>query len=109
MKHRRQALVSYAKSGNVDMFDLKIALALSCQRARNMGYDAEDSRWESLMEQMAACDFEDEETGNEKLAVAINERLPNPVPMEMPEYGETYVGAVVAEALDHLGFIEKGM
>lgn len=67
--------------------DAKMALALGCQRARNLGYDTADGvrdggkwptggKWESLMEEMAACNFEGEgNSGNETLAEAIRKRL----------------------------------
>jgi len=98
--HRRSALLSYARLGSVDFLDLKMALALKCQRARNLGYDEADRRWESLMEELAACEFESGD-GDAKLKDAINKRLPTPV--------DTHCAGTIAEALDHLGFFEKGL
>lgn len=105
MPHRRQVLLSYARMGNVDFFDLKMALALKCQRARNMGYDNADGRWGSLMEAIAACEFEDADRGDELLIAAINERLPEPV----DPAGNGGMAAVVAEALALLDFATKGI
>ncbi len=102
-KHRRTSMLAWARDGAVDFVDLKLALALSCQRARNLGYDEADGRWESLMEEMAACKYEHEGIiDQEKLAAACNKRLPAPVDAETP-------AAVVAEALAHLGFVQKGL
>ena len=56
-------------AGDVDMEDAKMALALKCQRARNVGYD-DRGKWEQLMESMTACDFEGDD-GPEKLAAAL--------------------------------------
>ena len=57
-RHRRTSFMAWAKCGTVDAGDLKMALALSCQRARNLGYD-EDGKWESLMDEMAAAQYMD--------------------------------------------------
>ena len=102
-KHRRTSMLAWARDGAVDFFDLKLALALSCQRARNLGYDEADGRWESLMEECAACEYEHEGLiDQEKLAAACNKRLPTPVDADNP-------AAVIAEALDHLGFVQNGL
>ncbi|KAL1500438.1 hypothetical protein AB1Y20_013095 [Prymnesium parvum] len=105
--HRRSAFVSYAKMAAIDVVDLKMALALKCQRARNLGYDAEDGRWESLMEEMAASEFEHEGLIDvTKLASAVNKRLATPQKPEMVTEKPT---AVIAEALVELQFFEKGL
>lgn len=121
MQHRRTALLSYARMGNCDFFDLKMALALKCQRARNNGYDDPDGRWEALMEDIAACKFEDPEgtvettidesvlkPGDAKLAKAVNQLLPVPVD-EAALSGEGGPSIALAAALEHLGFVEKGL
>jgi len=105
--HRRSAMVTYAKMGAVDFFDLKMALALSCQRARDFGYDESDGRWEALMEEMAACEFESEGMIDQpKLAAAVNKRIPSPIDDAILK--ENPAG-VIAEGLVHLGFVEKGL
>ena len=114
--HRRSALISYCKTGSVDMFDVKMVLALSCQRARNLGYDEPDGRWESLMDEMAAGIFEDDHMiDREKLADAVNKRLPSPV--EWKQVHE-YDGAKelvdiptrpIAAALEQLEFVKNGL
>ena len=45
-------------AGQAPYEDIKMALALKCQHARNLGYDDEQRSWEGLMEEMAACKFE---------------------------------------------------
>ena len=109
--HRRSALVSYAKSGSVDFFDLKMVLALSCQRARNMGYDAPDGRWEKLMEEMAACEYEEENMiTQEKLADAVNKLLPAPVePYPTNPDGIPNPAGILAAALVELEFVKNGL
>lgn len=108
--HRRTALLSYARMGAVDFFDLKMALALKCQRARNLGYDAPDGRWEALMEEMAACAFEaDNMIDQKKLAEAVNLRLEQPIDDPVDIDGNYNPAAVVAAALDELGFVQKGL
>ena len=105
--HRRATMLSYARMGAVDFFDLKMALALKCQRARNLGYDDPDGRWEGLMEEMAAAKFEDKGMIDQlKLAQACNERLPKAVDAASTEENPAMA---VAAALDHLGFVEKGL
>ena len=109
MKHRRSALLSYADMGAVDFFDLKMVLALTCQRARNLGYDVPDGRWESLMNEMAAADFETEGMiDQEKLAAAVNKRLPTPVE-GVDIDGNPNPAFVVAEALRQLEFVQNGL
>ena len=98
------------------MFDVKMVLALSCQRARNLGYDEPDGRWESLMDEMAAGIFEDDHMiDREKLANAVNKRLASPV--EWKQVHE-YDGAKelvdiptrpIAAALEQLEFVKNGL
>ena len=83
------------------------AVALSCQRARNLGYDEADGRWEALMEEMAACEYESEGMIDQrKLAAAVSQRLPTPV--DDAALVESPAG-VIAQGLEHLGFVEKGL
>ena len=104
--HRRSAFVTYAKGGAVDLVDLKMALALTCQRARNMGYDAPDGRWEALMEEMAAAKFMSEGLiVLEDLAAAANSRLAAPLSDE--ELAAEPIKAL-ALALVELDFVQKG-
>ena len=116
-RHRRTSFMAWAKCGTVDAGDLKMALALSCQRARNLGYD-ENGKWESLMDEMADARYMDaklEFIDYPKLAGAVNERLP--VPFTFDEFLasesegtlEEYPVAVVARALDHLDFVNNGL
>ena len=107
MPHRRSVLITYARSNAVDFFDLKMALALKCQRAGNLGYDEPDGRWTSLMNEMAACEFEEDNfILQEKLAAAVNKRLQAPLDAKM-EAEEP--AAVVAEGLVALDFVKKGI
>ena len=116
-RHRRTSFMAWAKCGTVDAGDLKMALALSCQRARNMGYD-ENGKWESLMEEMAAAQYMDaklEFIDYPKLAGAVNERLPTPftfdefLASESEGTLEEYPVAVVARALEELDFVNNGL
>ncbi|KAL3892972.1 MAG: hypothetical protein SGPRY_014601, partial [Prymnesium sp.] len=104
---RRSAFLSYAKMAAVDLVDLKMALGLKCQRARNLGYDAPDGRWEELMEEMAAGEFEHEGLIDvTKLAAAVNKRLATP--LDDSEISDNPTG-VIASALVELQFFEKGL
>ena len=116
-RHRRTSFMAWAKCGTVDAGDLKMALALSCQRARNLGYD-EDGKWESLMDEMAAAQYMDaklEFIDYPKLAGAVNERLPAPftfdefLAAESEGTLEEYPVAVVARALEELDFVNNGL
>ena len=116
-RHRRTSFMAWAKCGTVDAGDLKMALALSCQRARNMGYD-ENGKWESLMDEMASAKYMDaklEFIDYPKLAGAVNERLPTPftfdefLASESEGTLEEYPVAVVARALEELDFVNNGL
>ena len=116
-RHRRTSFMAWAKCGTVDAGDLKMALALSCQRARNLGYD-ENGKWESLMDEMAAAQYMDaklEFIDYPKLAGAVNERLPEPftfdqfLASESEGTLEEYPVAVVARALEELDFVNNGL
>ena len=89
-------------AGDVDMEDAKMALALKCQRARNVGYD-DRGKWELLMEEMAACKFEGED-GEKLLADGIRERLPSAI-----QYPDAAPCEMVSVALNRLGFVERGL
>lgn len=110
---RRSSLLSWAKLGSADFVELKMVLALKCQHARNEGYDASDGRWAALESEMAAAEFEPEPSriDTAKLAEAINKRLPTPVTTEeYPDLSpEEFPAAVIAEALDHLEFKQRGI
>lgn len=82
-REARAKFIQATSKGACSLDDAKMALALSCQRARNFGYDTDaglrnrwafGGMWESLMEEMAACKFEGGR-GEEALAEAIWERL----------------------------------
>ena len=90
-------------AGQADLEEMKLALALKCQAARNMGYD--DQNWEQLMDEMAACRFEGAE-GPALLCDAIRQRLPTP-PNE-PK-GLDPLPILVASAFQSLGFVERGL
>ena len=114
--HRRSALVSYCKTGSVDLFDVKMVLALSCQRARNLGYDEADGRWESLMNEMAAGAFEEDNMIiRDKLADAVNKRLDEPVDWKNPPGSESWEEKIevpslpIALALEKLEFVKNGL
>ena len=99
----RRCFLQATAAGETEMEDAKLALALKCQRARNVGYDV-DRRWEMLMESMAACEFEGED-GVEALATAIRQRLRNEAVM----YSEDSAAEWIAIALNKLGFVERGL
>jgi hypothetical protein len=105
--HRRSAFVTYAKCGTADLVDLKMVLALSCQRVDNTGSDEADGRWKTLMDEMAAVNFEHEGLIDiHHLAEAANKRLA--APMSADEVKENPTGAIAA-ALEQLEFTQKGM
>lgn len=90
-------------AGQADVEEMKLALALKCQAARNFGYD--DQNWELLMNEMSACRFEGAE-GQVLLCEAIRSRLPEP-PNE--PRGVDPLSILVASAFQSLGFVEKGL
>ena len=103
--HRRSAFVTYAKNGSADVVDLKLALALTCQSARNGGYDAPDGRWEALMEEMAAVKYESDNVIDlAGLATACNERLAAPLDAEVVQKTMRPVAAALVGE-----FVKKGM
>ena len=73
--------------------------------AAALGYDADDRRWEGLMEEMAACNFEGE-GGNALLASAIRGRL-DEKPNE-PK-GIEPLNILAASAFNTLEFVQKGL
>ena len=90
-------------AGQADVEEMKLALALKCQRARNLGYD--DQNWEQLMDEMAACRFEGAE-GQVLMCEAIRTRLSDP-PNE--PRGLDPLSILVASAFQSLGFVERGI
>jgi hypothetical protein len=111
-RHRRSSFLAWAKCGTVEVADLKMVLALSCQRARNMRYDDADGRWEALMDEMADAKYvaHDGLIDLPALAAAVNDRLDEPLSFEDADCGlEEYPGAVVARALVHLDFVNRGL
>lgn len=105
--HRRSILLTYSESGSADLVDLKMALALACQNARNGGYDEADGRWEALMEEMAAAKYEEEHMIKlPELAEACNSRLTEPLDGERVKETPT---AAIAAALRQLDFVKKGL
>ena len=79
-----------------------MALALKCQRSRNVGYD-DRGKWEMLMNDMAACKFEGE-GGDDLLANSIRERLPSAI-----RYPDASTQEMISVALNNMGFIERGL
>jgi len=100
----RAQFLQTTAAGQSEMEDVKLALALSCQRARNVGYDTREKAWETLMESMAACAFEGDD-GEKKLETAIRERLRN----QSANYPDATPREMIAVALNHLGFVERGL
>ena len=93
-----------------------MVLALSCQRARNLGYDEADGRWESLMNEMAAGSFEEDNMIiRDKLADAVNKRLDEPVDWKNPPGSESWEEKIevpslpIALALEKLEFVKNGL
>jgi hypothetical protein len=100
---RREFLQTTA-DGTGDLEDIKMVLALKCQRACNVGYDLPGRGWQTLMESMAACMFEGDD-GQAKLEAAIRERLKNASKL----YPEATAREMIAVALNNLGFVERGL
>ena len=90
-------------ANSADLEDAKMALALSCQRARNIGYDLPGRPWEGLMEDMAACKFEGED-GPEKLATAIRAILP-----PSAQYPDQPPSVMISVALQAMDFVPRGL
>lgn len=105
LRQARNSFLFSVFAGVAELDDIKMALALKCQRARNLGYDANDGRWEALMEEMAACKFEGAD-GDEAFAAAIRERL-DEKPNE-PK-GINALNILAASAFNSLDFVEKGL
>ena len=106
----RKSFLFMVFSGMAPLETVKMALALKCQRARNLGYDSNGS-WEGLMEQMAACEFEGE-GGEAALCAAIRARLANPpsAPVEgTAASGVSQISVLAAAALTELKFEERGL
>ena len=99
----RTTFLQESSNDDVDIEEAKMLLALSCQRARNVGYDLPNRGWEMLMEEMAACDFEGD-GGEDKLADAIRERLPSAI-----QFPDASPKAMIGVALKRLGFVERGL
>lgn len=100
----RVKFLQSAASGESDIEDVKLALALSCQRARNVGYDTRERAWETLMDEIVACAFEGDGS-EEKLEQAIRSRLKN----QSANYPDATAREMIAVALSHLGFVERGL
>ena len=100
----RREFLQRAADGTVDLEDVKMALALKCQRACNVGYDLPGRGWQTLMESMASCAFEGDD-GEAKLEAAIRERLKNASKL----YPEATAREMIAVALNNLGFVERGL
>jgi len=98
---RRAEFLAALEADSADFEDAKMALALKCQRSRNLRYDEPGHPWEGLMEEMAACKFEGD-GGDVQLAVAIANRLNVQMSSSSPQ-------AMVAKALMHLGFVDRGL
>ena len=100
----RRKFLQTTAVGETPLEDVKMALALKCQRARNVGYDLPDGGWERLMEAMAECEFEGED-GERKLEAVIRERLKN----QSALYPDATPREMMAVALNNLGFVERGL
>eukprot|EP00965_Chrysotila_dentata_P150025 4955155-Pleurochrysis_carterae.AAC.2 len=94
----REEFLKDARSGSASLEELKLALALKWQRARNFGYDEDD--WEAAMEDMAACKFEGP-NGKEALAAALKARL--------PESSDESVDQLAVRSLEALQFVDRGL
>ena len=104
----RATFLQQTANGQTEIEDAKLCLALKCQRARNLGYDLigeqwKGNNWESLMEEMAACQFEGE-GGEAQLADAIRLRLP-----PMSQYPGSDPPMMIAVALQSLDFVARGL
>ena len=99
----RRDFLQATASEDGDIEAAKMALALSCQRARNLGYDLQGRPWENLMESMAACEYEGED-GLDKLAAAIRDILP-----PMSQYPGQPPRVMISVALQALDFVPRGL
>ena len=101
-------------SGAAGLDEAKMALALSCQRARNLGYDTDagirdggrwptGGKWEALMNEMAECAFEGD-GGDEALSEAIRMRL-----KASAQYPGEPPSVMICVALQQLDFVPRGL
>ena len=90
------------KSG-VDWMDVKLALAMCCEKAIETGEDAAD--WAGFLEDMIACRFEGElgTTDTDQLRIALSTRLTPPPPPDEP------LENVLLKALEALKFQKRGI
>ena len=105
----RKSFTFMVFAGMAPTENIKMVLALKCQRARNLGYD--NANWAGLMEDMAACKFEGED-GEGLLCNAIRGRLENapPEPTEgSAGSGINQLSILAASALTELKFEERGL
>ena len=107
----RESFLFEVFAGVADVEDVKMALALKCQRARNRRYD-DNGRWEALMDEMADCRFEGD-GGQDALCAALRERLGEKAP-PAPAAGSAGSGVqqlpiLAAAAFKALDFVEKGL
>jgi len=86
--------------GEADDMDVKLALALACDRAA--AEDRDDADWAGLLADMVACRFEGEE-GEQRLRIALSTRLRPPPPLDEP------MGKLCVRALDALDFRSRGL
>jgi hypothetical protein len=100
----RSEFIQNLYNGERDLEEAKLVLALKCQRAKKVGYDRHDKGWETLMDAMAACEFEGD-AGEEKLTQAIRGRLKN----QSALYQDATAKQWIAIALNNLGFMERGV
>lgn len=123
----RAKFCASAEVGTADFEDLKLVLALKCQRARNLGYDEPGASgagsgaglWEALMNDMASCWFEGD-GGPTKLQAAIAAKLAESAAREASDPnvalaifeangGATPPSQTVARAFERLEFVERGL
>ena len=118
----RAAFQEDAETGKADFDDLKLALALKCQRARNLGYDVrvgfQAGMWEGLMNDMASCFFEGE-GGADKLQAALTAKLAEAAAFESKDPMKTLQvfqqmetatpSQAIARAFRQLDFVRKGV
>ena len=107
----RKSFLFLVFAGQAPIETVKMALALKCQRARNMGYDSPQRGWEELMEEMAACRFEGSD-GEELLCQAIRSRLATPPPEPLAGTagaGINQFNVLASAAFAELGFEERGL
>ena len=107
MFHRKYFLEETVSCGDydeVDWMDIKLALAMSCQKA--MQEDADGADWAGFLEDMILCRFEGDDgagTDVDQVRAAISTRLKAPPPPDLP------IEQLLLLAFEDLDFVKRGL